>query len=242
MLSELYSGLRFAFKGTLLALKKPKLLGLGLLRLVLTAAIAAVGLGLALVYHDQVMTLIWSRPENAWIIWLWHLASWLLALLLAALAAVLGYLAAQLLFSIFIMDLMSRITEQDAGYTPVETDLPFGKYFRQLVIQEIPRTILPVLISLFIMLMGWLTFLAPLATLAMPVVAAAFLAWENTDLVPARRMITFARRWKFFRTHFWAHLGFGLLFLVPLINIVFLCLAPVGGTLLYLEYSQGQKQ
>ncbi len=241
MVKDLSLGLGFAFKGMAMALKNPKLLGLGLLRLVLTAAIAIVGIGLAMAYHDKVMAMVWSRPDSAWIIWLWHLASWILALVLAALASVLGYLAAQILFSIFIMDIMSQITERNTDRTTFESGLSFWEYFRHLVIQEIPRTIVPVLISLFIMVAGWLTFLAPVVTLVMPLTAGAFLAWENTDLVPARRMIPFSKRWAFFRRHFWSHVGFGLLLLVPLVNIVVLCFAPVGGTLLYLQHEENQK-
>ncbi len=242
MFKDLVLGLRFAIQGVAMAVKNPKLLGLGLVRLVLTAAIAILGIGLALTYHHQVMALVWPRPDSAWIIWLWYLASWVLALLGAALASVLGYLLAQILFSIFIMDLMSRITEQYAGRAAVESRLSFWGYFRHLVIQEIPRTILPVVISLLIMAAGWLTFLAPVVTVVMPLTAGAFLAWENTDLVPARRMLPFAYRWSFFRRHFWSHVGFGLLFLVPLANIVFLSFAPVGGTLLYLEHEERENR
>jgi CysZ protein len=36
------------------------------------------------------------------------------------------------------------------------------------------------------------------------------------------------------------HLGFGLLFLVPVLNILLLSFAPVGATLYYLEYCNRQ--
>jgi hypothetical protein len=44
--------------------------------------------------------------------WAWHLASWLLTLLLMGISAVAAYLLAQVLFAVFIMDLMSRITQR----------------------------------------------------------------------------------------------------------------------------------
>jgi CysZ protein len=67
------------------------------------------------------------------------------------------------------------------------------------------------------------------------VAAGVFLAWDNTDLVPARRMMPFKERLKFLRQNLFFHIGFGLLFLVPWVNIIFLSFAPVGATLYYID-------
>ncbi|MCP4022649.1 MAG: hypothetical protein GY729_12470, partial [Desulfobacteraceae bacterium] len=67
------------------------------------------------------------------------------------------------------------------------------------------------------------------------IAAAVFLAWDNTDLVPARRMIPFKQRIEFLKQHVLFHIGFGILFLVPFLNIVFLSFAPVGATLYYID-------
>ncbi len=241
MLRDFLDGLKYSFKGISLASKKPKLLALGILRLVLIAAMAAMGIALALAYHDRALELVWTRPQSAWIVWLWYMVSWLFALVWAALASIASYLIAQIFFSLFIMDLMSRITEQTTGSTLPDNNLSFGAYFGHLIRQEIPRTIIPVIVTFCIMGIGWFTFLAPMVTLIMPPVAAAFLAWESTDLVPARKLLPFSIRWAFFRRHFPAHVGFGLPFLVPVLNIVLLSFAPVGGTLLYLKLIGQQK-
>jgi CysZ protein len=65
--------------------------------------------------------------------------------------------------------------------------------------------------------------------------AVIFLAWDNTDLIPARRLVPFGERLRLLRSTLPFHLGFGLLFLIPFLNILFLSFAPVGATLYYIE-------
>jgi len=69
-----------------------------------------------------------------------------------------------------------------------------------------------------------------------PLVTVVFLAWDNTDIVPARRLISFKDRFRALMKSIPFHLGFGLIFLLPVINIVFLSFAPVGATLYSLDY------
>ena len=108
-----------------------------------------------------------------------------------------------------------------------------------LVGQEIPRTIAPVLAIVLMMILSWFTPLGPVLTLVGPAVTAIFLAWDNTDLVPARRGVPFHERWRFLRRHLLFHLGFGILFLIPVLNILLLSMAPVGATLYYVERIDG---
>ena len=115
------------------------------------------------------------------------------------------------------------------------TKKPFlGRLFF-LVKQEIPRTIVPVLLSLFIMALGWLTPLGPVFAIFSTILAVIFLAWDNTDLVPARRLYPFKTRFKLLFKTLPFHFGFGLLFLIPIANILFLSFAPVGATLYYIK-------
>jgi CysZ protein len=59
---------------------------------------------LILVYHQEILSLIWAKPESRWILWLWYAFSWLLSLVLVGLSAVISYLVSQILFSVLIMD------------------------------------------------------------------------------------------------------------------------------------------
>jgi CysZ protein len=113
-------------------------------------------------------------------------------------------------------------------------------FFFYLIRQEIPRAVLPLAISIVILILGWFTPLGPVLTIVSPLAAGIFLAWDNTDLVPARRLIQFDRRWQLFRGNLLFHLGFGLPLLIPGLNIVLLSFAPVGATMYYLEQIDGK--
>jgi CysZ protein len=139
------------------------------------------------------------------------------------------------------MEHMSRLTEfRVTGRMAEDRALPLRRSFLYLIGQEIPRTVVPVLISLLIMILGWITPFGPILTLVSTALTIIFLSWDNTDLVPARQRVPFAARFRTLLRTLPFHLGFGLPFLVPLINILFLCFAPVGATLYYLE-RQGPK-
>lgn len=236
-------GVAYNFKGLRFSMKNPTLFLLGLTRLVVILIFTLAAIGLILAKYQEITNLMWTRPESAWLVWIWHAVSWLMTLLLCGISAVLAFLVSQLLFSVVVMDYMSRITERKVtGQEALAPDMPWFPYFFHLIKQEIPRATIPVCISLAFMIFGWLTPLGPVLTVLSPVFAGIFLAWDNTDLVPARRLVTFRSRFRFLRQHLGFHLGFGLCFLVPGLNILLLSFAPVGATLYYVEQIDGASQ
>lgn len=231
-----YYGIKYNLKGLFLSFKTPKLLMLGILRFCVVLILTFLLSGLVLYFHDDILALLWKMPESGFLIYLWKFVSWLLSVFLAAIAVVLAYLVSQILFCVFIMDYMSRITEvlilgKKAEFEPESWFI----FFIYLIKQEIPRTIIPILISLFIMIIGLLTPAGPLIVIISSVTAGVFLAWDNTDLTPARHMLPFKERLKFLKKNLMFHIGFGILFLIPWLNIVFLSFAPVGATLFYID-------
>ena len=239
---HILSGLRYNLRGLRLGIKTPRLLMLGLLRFVAIIVLTGVAALIVFTYYQEIVDRIWSKPQSIWLIWLWYLLSWLLAGLLLGLAAVLAFLVGQILFSAVIMDSMSRITERmAAGRERSPPEMPRMRYVFYLIRQEIPRAVIPVTISLLLMVIGWLTPLSAILTILSPMAAVVFLAWDNTDLVPARRMASFQQRFQFLRRKMGFHLGFGLWFLVPGVNILFLSFAPVGATLYHVEQIDGQE-
>lgn len=219
-----------------MGLKTPKLLALGLLRFAAVVILTGLSIGMMLFYHQEIMNLLWVKPESRWILWFWHLLSWILVGVLVALSAIISYLISQILFSVLIMDHMSRITEQIiSGRAKEPAGIPFRQQFFFLIGQEIPRAVLPVLLSLILMVLGWLTPLGPLLTIMGPAVVVIFIAWDNTDIISARRREPFKKRFVYLLKNVPFHLGFGLLFLVPVINLVLLSFAPVGATLYILQ-------
>ena len=233
---NLYHGLKYNIRGLILALKTPKLFMLGVLRFIIIVFFTFFLSGLVLYWHDEILTMIWAMPESGIVLYIWKVVSWFLSLFLAGIAMVISYLIAQLFFCVFIMDYMSRVTEKIVlGKEQPYDQGTWIELFIHLIKQEIPRAIIPVLISLVIMIAGLLTPLGPVIIIVASVTAAAFLAWDNTDLVPARHMYPFKTRFGFLKNNIMFHIGFGLLFLIPWLNIIFLSFAPVGATLYYIE-------
>jgi len=229
-------GLTYNWRGLQMGLRTPKLLFLGLVRFFAVALVTVVCAGLILAYHEQILATLWAKPDSAWVVWLWHLVSWLVSLLLIGISTVVSYIITQVLFSVFIMDLMSRFTERRlTGKVEEPTTMPLFTQLIFLVKQETPRAIIPIVITLLIMLIGWLTPLGPIVTVVSSVAAAVFLAWDNTDLVPARRMVPFKTRFAYLGKHLAFHTGFGLWFLIPIMNLLFLSFAPVGATMFHVD-------
>jgi CysZ protein len=236
---QLLQGMAYNLRGLKFSLKTPKLLMLGLLRFVALVIVTVAATAIILTNYQEILSLMWHQPQSTWVVWLWHLVSWLLALLLMGISAILGFIVAQVLFNAVIMDMMSKVTERKlTGSVASDSKLGWVAYFFFILRQEVPRTILPVLVSLLIMVLGWFTPLGPLLTILSSLAAVIFLAWDNTDLLPARRMTTYGKRFKFLRSHLMFHIGFGVLFLVPVVNILLLSFAPVGATMYHIDQAE----
>jgi CysZ protein len=233
---DFVSGFLYNLKGLKLGMKSPKLLGLGLIRFLLFGILAIIFSILVYQSYQDIFTLLWTRPESLWFIWLWHLSSWFIGLLMLAMAVAGSYLVGQLIFSVYIMDLMAQITEK--MMTGKITKPVHSSVFRQmffLIRQEIPRAVIPVMLTTLLMILGWVTPLGPVLAFISPAIITIFLAWDNTDLIPARKLVAFKERWRFLMRHLPFHLGFGILFLIPFANILFLSFAPVGATLFLID-------
>ena len=231
-----FSGIRYNIRGTALALRTPSLLILGLLRFAVILVLTLVLSGAVLLYHEALLSAVWQAPEGGWLLYLWYGVSWLLTLVLVLVAMVLAYLLGQIFFGVFIMDYMSRLTERIVlGREQAAPHASWFAFFLYLMRQEIPRALVPVMLALLISVIGFFTPLGPVILVISSVAAAIFLAWDNTDLVPARRMVPFRQRFGFLKKNLLFHAGFGILFLIPWLNILFLSFAPVGATLYFLE-------
>lgn len=239
---NILNGILCNIRGLLLGLRTPKLLLLGVIRFFVILVVTIVAAWIILFYHGEILNLIWQKPESHLIVWLWHTVSWFLSFLLVGISAIISYLLAQILFAVILMDIMSRVTEQLlTGTVRESTKIPFLQLFFTLVRQEVPRTVIPVLISLIVMILGWVTPIGPIIMILSTGTAIIFLAWDNTDLVQARRMGRFRDRFRFLLKNLLFHLGFGLPFLIPGLNILLLSFGPVGGTIFHVEREKKQE-
>ena len=229
-------GVSYNLKGLRFGLKHPRLMLLGLLRFAVILVITGLCAAAVIVYYREVSAALWPMPESTWLGWLWHLYSWVVALFLFGASTLVAFVLSQVLFSVWIMDLMSRKTEQlITGTERTGPSMPAVRYFFYLLRQEIPRALLPLVAAAALMVIGWMTPLSPLTTVGSSLIAAIFLAWDNTDLLPARRLKPFSDRMRFLMGALPLHLGFGVWFLIPVLNILFLSFAPVGATMVHLE-------
>jgi CysZ protein len=233
---DFVKGIMYNLRGLRLGIKTRRLFFLGLIRFLALIIITVICASMVLIYHDDILNIFWAKPASIWICWLWHLVSWGLSFMLVGVSVIISYLISQVLFSAIIMDLMSRITEKMVTDSIKEPKWPVLRLAIYLTKQEIPRAVIPILFSLLIILLGWITPLGPVLLVISPLVTVVFLAWDNTDIVPARRLIPFKDRFRALMKSIPFHLGFGLIFLLPVINIVFLSFAPVGATLYSLDY------
>lgn len=230
------SGIKYNLQGLIMGLKTPRLLMWGILRFLVVVVITLVAAGFVFSYHQEILEALWHKPASHWVLWLWVLLSWLLSMALTGFSVVVSYLISQVLFSVMIMDLMSRITEKMiTGSVREPEKISAFRWFAYLMRQEIPRATIPILLSLLLLVLGWLTPLGPVIAVVSSGLAAVFLAWDNTDLVPARHLEPFGARFRFLMSTLGFHLGFGILFLVPVLNILLLSFAPVGATLYHLK-------
>ena len=230
-------GVIYNFRGLWLGVKTPRLLMLGMLRFVIVIVITMALAGSILVWHREILNMIWTMPESGWLIYVWTALSWILSIFLAMVSTLISYVVAQLFFCVFVMDLMSRITENmiRGGQQKTADKVSLTATLFHLIRQEIPRAMIPMFLMLVFTILGFLTPLGPVVAVLSTLAAGVFLAWDNTDLVPARRMETFKNRFGYLKKNLLFHLGFGICFLVPWFNILFLSFAPVGATLFFIE-------
>lgn len=239
---EIIRGLSYNLKGLRVGFTSGRLFFWGMVRFILVVLIALGLAGVVLAYRVELTELLWTKPASPWTAWLWHILVWIVSLLLAAVSAILSFLIGQILFSAFIMDHMSRITEtRCTGGIVHGAGLPLWRTFLHLIRQEFPRMFFPLLLSLLLLVLGWVTPLGPVLAVASVLISILFLSWDNTDLVPARRLMSFKKRFQLLLSTIPFHIGFGLPFLIPGLNLLFLSFAPVGATLYYIDrYGDGR--
>ncbi|MBF0200704.1 MAG: EI24 domain-containing protein [Desulfamplus sp.] len=236
---EFIKGIVYNFKGVGMALTSPLLLFLGILRFLVVVTLTIAFSAIVFMYHQEILSMLWAMPESSVMLFFWNILSWLLSMFLAVFAAIFAYFTAQLLFAVFIMDYMSRITEKKiTGMVKGDDQTPLIGLFLYLILQEIPRAVIPVMLMILLILLGLVTPFGAVIAGFSSLVAGIFLAWDNTDLVPARRMEPFGGRFAYLKKNIMFHMGFGVLFLIPWLNILFLSFAPVGGTLYYINHER----
>ncbi len=231
----IWYGFRCHWDAMALLKKERSLLLWGLSRFLLILGLTVVFTWLAVSYNHEIFGLIWQRPETGWARHLWTLLLWLFTLKLIILGTILAYIVSQGVFGALIADHMSQLTQRALGFETRPSSMGGLKHMVFIVKQEIPRVFVPVLPSVSVMILGWMIPFGFVPVILSGLVTSAFLAWDYTDLVPARELWTFSQRWAFFKKNLLGHIVLGLPFLIPFLNIFLLSLGPVSGTIFFLR-------
>lgn len=174
----------------------------------------------------------------AWILWI------LIPILVLGVGIILFVLLGQAIASPFLDILSEKIEVMLLGQEPVPTTLSSLTRSVVIAIGDVFWTLVYfVVLNIPLLLMH----LVPIIGTAIAAgigfcITALLLAQEFAGLPLARQLVPFPRRFKWIWRHRWLALGFGcsvfVLFFVPGLNLVFLPMASVGGTLLYCDVTR----
>lgn len=233
---HLLDGLICHWEALKLLKKRKTLIFWGGVRFIIILVLFVVFSLIAFAYNDPLLEYIWERPESIIMLVIWKITLILFTAVLLFIAAIFSYIISQILFGVLIADYMSYVTEYELT-TKVSNGAPLFSfnYLFFLIRQEIPRGFLPLIISSGLMILGWLLPLGFAWVFISSLVSGALVAWDYTDLVPARMLMPFGERFSLFKKTFLGHVIFGLPFLVPFLNVIFFSIGPVAGTIFFLK-------
>ncbi|MES2746564.1 MAG: EI24 domain-containing protein [Bdellovibrionota bacterium] len=183
-------------------------------------------------YHSDLLKFFLFEPGPEW--W-WTVLYFLAGLLFHVTALVAILLIGVALTNIIAAPLYEQISEaiEKDLFPGNSVGLSFWQSFR-LVPEEIKKMVLITAISIVLFLIPGLNLLA--------LFSSAFLvSWDFYDYPLARRGLRLGARIKHARQDFWVILGMSFWFLIPLVQIVLVPMAVVGGTILGLQKLAGQR-
>ncbi|MCK5795651.1 MAG: EI24 domain-containing protein [Deltaproteobacteria bacterium] len=239
-MEQRFRGLGYVFRGWSFVAKHTELVKFCVLPVILTLVVFV---GLSILFYAKYtwfVSLFWAKPEG-WTIVFW----WPFAVLFVFAAIIIAYVLFFVVLSILTApfnDFLSERVEQLAyGHEP----RPFSWSF---LLRGLGQTVLHELAKLAIYL-AWilpllfLNFIPVIGTVAFAVtgfiLTARFLAYDHLDYAMARREWTFARKRGLLKEYRALTSGFGAgvagVLLVPVVGLLSIPMAAVGGTLLFCD-------
>ncbi len=225
-LTDLARGAKTYAKGVVWLKNHPFYLGL-LMVPTLVALFGMLGAGALFVhYHAELQGFFLTEPKDGWFRMLLYFLS-LFVFYVAAVIAVLliGAVLSNLLASP-IYESISQAIERE--FKPGQAiELSFWQSLK-LFPEELKKILLVGILSLVLFIIPGLNLLALFGT-------AWLVAWDFYDYPLARRGMRLKERLKLAGRDMWSIMGLGLWFLIPILQLILVPMAVVGGTLLSLE-------
>ncbi len=179
----------------------------------------------------MVTWLMGPQPQEFWRLTLYYV-TWAIVNIMFLILSFVSFLLLTNVLAAPVLEVVSMAVEKDITGEPVpETSLLQSL---KLITVELKK-------ALFILTVSTLLLFIPIINVISFVMTAFLLGWNFYDYPLARRGWSFRQRIKFVFKHFWSVTGFGLWLMIPLIQIILMPLAIVGGTKLNLDHLRNDK-
>lgn len=238
--TRLARGFGYLFKGWAFVLRHPSLIKYCLLPFMICLVVFAGVAGIFAYTYNDLIGMIWARPDSSFTRVLWYLFNVLL-ILLAVLLAYGAFFVVQAMIAAPFNDLLSEKVELIAfgNRTP-----PFSP---RRAMGDVGRTVTHELgkISLYLGIMApllvfnWIVPVLGQAALLFGgfIITTTFFSYDYLDLCMGRRRWTFRQKWRALRRNGALSIGFGSALsaglLIPLLGLMCIPMAAVGGALLF---------
>jgi len=237
-LLRLFRGFGLAFKGLSFMFEHPRLWSYALIPILITLVLLSLIFVLLGRYNGDLVGLIWVKPE-AWVLrGLWYL----LYLVVYAVAFVIGAISLPAVVSSPFLDALSERTEQiiDPSYEKLTGGLGTTlKSGLSSLLMTLGRLSFLLLGLAFLWLFGLIPVVGLVSLVLMPIWTMMWLAAENLEYAMGRHQGGFRQVFVTMRRNAMLCLGFGagvfLFLLIPLLNLLFIPVGAVGGTMLYMR-------
>ncbi|MDF1563773.1 MAG: EI24 domain-containing protein [Deltaproteobacteria bacterium] len=240
--TRLIRGFTIPFQALGLMVEHPRLWTFALVPIVITLVLLSVVVGLLGTYNDDLVALIWAKPPE----WYWQILWWPLYVLVFALCFVVGALTFPAVVSAPFNDSLSARTERTLTGDYAEEPFNMGRFVGEIlsaVGMSLGRLALLYGGLLIIFLFGLIPVVGQiLAPVLAPTYTMSWMSAEYLEYAMGRHRFGFSHVFKTVRANYALCLGFGggifLLLMVPLMNLLFIPVGVVGGTLLYTRLKQ----
>ena len=239
--STFFFGFAAPFRALALMIRRPVLLRMSVKPLVLNLILFILAFLLGFHFVDDLAALFWERPESGF--WL---AFWWVFLALFAVAFFVFVFVAMLLLAGVVaapfIEALSREVERDWLGPLKNAPLTWRQFLPQLpslVGMALSRLIKLVFLTLPLLLLGMVPLIGPILMIVGEfTITGIFLAFNFMAIPMERRDFKRKHKAKFLKAAFPAFLGLGivlsLMMMVPLIGLLMIPVATLGGTLVFM--------
>ena len=219
-----FLGLSAHGAGIRFALQNKRYLAMALIPFCLTILIYTASLWSFARFDESLLNYFWtvdSSTSSGFIAVLYWLYTHVVKLLLYFLLFILFYFLFIIITNILASPFYDHIAES------INTLNKSNEGLLKTVLEELKKASFVIVIPLIFL------FIPVIGGIISFILAAVLLAWDFIDFSLSKELPVFKDRFRFIRTHFFLMFGFGILLLVPIINIILYPFAIISASLLY---------